>query len=490
MVICGAGFGGLSAISRLTHAGLRVTLVDEHLYSTFQPLLYQVATGGLNPGDVAYPAGGFAQRYGANFRRGELAAIDTASRRIKLGNGLELDYDYLILATGVSASYYGIKGAAENTFGLYTRTDAIVLRDEIMAAFERLSVSSGDLAVTVVGGGATGVELAGTAAELRATVLKATFPDVDPARVHVRLVEMAPSLLGPFNEKLRAYAKAQLLERGVDVRLSTQIEEVTSEHVCLAGGNNLKSDITVWAAGVAASPAVSGWGLPQGKHGRIVIGPDLRVQGHDRIFAVGDIALNPDDPTPQLAQPALQMGKHAAGQIVHLERKEPTETFRYHDKGTMATIGRRSAVVQLAGGLRLRGTLAWLAWFALHLVYLLGGRNRVSTLVNLTFRYVFWGRGGAVIVGDEPAVVPVSSELFLQSVVIAAEGGVSWPRHEEDPRLCRALGSGHPGRVRRTDGMRFWFCELGEHAHRRIQRRRREQPQPGPRLVAGGRDRA
>jgi NADH:quinone reductase (non-electrogenic) len=402
VVICGAGFGGLSAISRLTRAGMRVTVVDGHLYSTFQPLLYQVATGGLNPGDVAYPAGGFARRYGAVYRRGELAAIDSASRRIKLTNGRDLSYDYLIIATGVSAAFYGIKGAAENTFGLYTRTDAIVFRDHLMAGFERLSVDSGDLSVTVVGGGATGVELAGTLAELRGTVLGATFPDVDASRVRVRLVEMAPSLLGPFHEKLRDYAKGQLLARGVDVRLNTKINEVTADQVRLADGEDLPSDITVWAAGVAAAPAVAGWGLPQGKNGRIVIGPDLRVQGQDRIFAVGDIAVNPDDPTPQLAQPALQMGRHAAAQIVKLESKAATEPFKYHDKGIMATIGRRSAVVQLAGGLRMRGTLAWLAWLALHLVYLLGGRNRASTLVNLTYRYVAWGHGGAVIVGDEP----------------------------------------------------------------------------------------
>jgi len=404
-VICGAGFGGLSAIKRLTRAGMRVTLVDGHLYSTFQPLLYQVATAGLNPGDVAYPAGGFGGRYGAIFRRGELAAIDPASRRIKLGNGLELGYDYLILATGVSASYYGIDGAAEHTFGLYTRDDAIVLRNHLMAGFERLSVADSDLAITVIGGGATGVELAGTLAELRRTVLRATFPDVDPSRVHVRLIEMAPALLGPFHPKLREYARVQLAKRGVEIRLNTRIAEVTAEHVLLADGEKLRSDITVWAAGVAAPEAVAGWGLPQGKGGRIVVGSDLRVQGQDRIFAAGDIAVNPDDPTPQLAQPALQMGRHAAAQIVRLERGLPTEPFAYHDKGLMATIGRRSAVVQLAGRLRwlrLRGTLAWLAWFALHLVYLLGGRNRVSTLVNLIFRYVAWGHGGAVIVGDDP----------------------------------------------------------------------------------------
>ena len=406
MVICGAGFGGLSAIARLTRAGMHVTLVDGHLYSTFQPLLYQVATGGLNPGDVAYPAGGFARRYRAIFRRGELAAIDTASRTVKLDNGLELGYDYLILATGVSASYYGIKGAAEHSFALYTRTDAIALRDHIMAAFERLSVESGDLSITVVGGGATGVELAGTAAELRATVLGSTFPDVDPARVHVRLVEAAPSLLGPFHPKLREYARVQLARRGVDIRLNTRIEEVTATQVLLAEGEPVPSDLAVWAAGVAASGAVAGWGLPQGHGGRILIGPDLRVQGQDRIFAVGDVAINPDNPTPQLAQPAIQMGRHAAAQIVLLEGKAATVPFTYHDKGTMATIGRRSAVVQLAGGLLMRGTLAWLAWFALHLVYLLGGRNRVSTLINLTYRYVAWGHGGAVIVGDEPPSAP------------------------------------------------------------------------------------
>jgi len=153
---------------------------------------------------------------------------------------------------------------------------------------------------------------------------------------------------------------------------------------------------------VAAGPGVAAWGLPQGKNGRIVVGPDLRVQGQDRIFAVGDIAVYPDDPAPQLAQPALQMGRHAGAQIVRLEAGTATEPFSYHDKGIMATIGRRSAVVQLAGGLRMRGTLAWLAWLALHLFYLLGGRNRVTTLINLGYRYVFWGHGGGVIVGDEP----------------------------------------------------------------------------------------
>jgi NADH:ubiquinone reductase (H+-translocating) len=423
VVILGAGFGGLSAISRLTRGGMRVTLVDGHLYSTFQPLLYQVATAGLNPGDVAYPAGGFVRRYGANYRHGELAAIDHESRRLKFTNGLELGYDYLIVATGVSAAYHGIIGAAEHTFGLYTRTDAIKLRDHLMAAFERLSTGTGDVHITVAGGGATGVELAGTLAELSATVLAATFPDVDPARVHVRLIEMAPTLLGGFNEKLREYARVQLDKRGVDIRLDTRIAEITDKQVVLADGENLPSDLTVWAAGVAASDAVAGWGLPQGKGGRILVGPDLRVKGLDRIFAAGDIAVNPDNPTPQLAQPAIQMGRHAAAQIVRLRQQAATEPFAYHDKGIMATIGRRSAVVELPQGLRLRGTLAWLAWLGLHMFYLLGGRNRVSTMINLTYRYLFWGHGGAVIVGDDPddAVRPTVPTSGTSQTVYDAE---------------------------------------------------------------------
>jgi NADH:ubiquinone reductase (H+-translocating) len=405
VVICGAGFAGLAAIRPLTRAGLRVTLVDGHLYSTFQPLLYQVATAGLNPGDVSYPAGGFAGKYGANFRRGQLDRIDQAARTITLGNGLELGYDYLIIATGVSAAYHGITGAADHTFALYTRIDAVVLRDHITAAFERLSKASGDLHITVAGGGATGVELAGTVAELGATVLAATFPDVDPARIHVRLIEMAPALLGGFSPKLREYARVQLDKRGVDIKLNTSIAEITDQQVVLADGQRLPSDVTVWAAGVAASGAVPGWGLPQGQGGRIAVGPDLRVQGQDRIFAIGDVAVNPDDPTPQLAQPALQMGRHVAAQIVRLQQHTATVPFAYHDKGTMATIGRRSAVVELPRGLRLTGTLAWLSWLALHLFYLLGGRNRVSTMINLTYRYFAWGHGGAVIVGDEPGTV-------------------------------------------------------------------------------------
>jgi NADH:ubiquinone reductase (H+-translocating) len=423
VVIIGAGFAGQSAVDRLRKSGARVNMIDKNLYSTFQPLLYQVATGGLNPGDVSYAVGGFTSRRHARYIRDDLTAIDAAARRVHLAGGRELDYDYLILATGVSANYFGVPGAAENTFGLYTRADAIVLRDHFMNGFERLSADPTnrmEFAVTVVGGGATGVELAGTLGELRRNVLQSTFPDVDPSRVQVRLVEMAAQLLMPFEPKLREYTRKQLVERGVDIRVDTEIREVLPNGVKLGDGSTLPSDLTVWAAGVAAPDAAKNLGLPQGKNGRLLVDADLRVQGTDRIFAAGDIALHADDPSPQLAQPALQEGKHAAEQILRLMAGQPTVPFKYHDKGMMATIGRRSAVVQLPRGLRITGTLAWLAWLGLHLIYLLGYRNRIATLINLSFRYLTWGHGASVIVGDEPAE-PLPGENTTAAALPAGE---------------------------------------------------------------------
>jgi NADH dehydrogenase len=283
-----------------------------------------------------------------------------------------------------------------------------------MNGFERLSENADpdrEFVITVVGGGATGVELAGTAAELRREVIQSTFPDVDPARVHVRLIEMAPELVMPFHPKLREYTRRQLVDRGVDIKLKTEIREVRPDCVVLSDGQDLPTDLTVWAAGVAGPHSMADWGLPLGKGGRLLVGPDLRVEGSDRIFAIGDIALNQQDPAPQLAQPAIQHGKHAAKQVGHLMRGEPTQPFRYHDRGTMATIGRRSAIVELPQGLRFTGTLAWLAWLGLHLLYLLGGRNRVSTLINLSWRYLSWGHGGGVIVGDEPTATLPAEKL-------------------------------------------------------------------------------
>src|ERR1700722_18072476 len=223
IILVGSRSAGLSAVGGLRKAGFKVTVIDKNLYSTFQPLLYQVATGGLNPGDVSYAVGGFTVRRRTRYVRGDLAGIDASARRVRLTDGRELGYDYLMLATGVAANYFGLPGAAENTFALYSRADAIVLRDHLMNGFERLSERSdpkSEVVITVVGGGATGGELAGTAAELRREVIQSTFPDVDPARVHVRLIEMASGLVMPFHPKLREYTRRQLVHRGVDIMLN------------------------------------------------------------------------------------------------------------------------------------------------------------------------------------------------------------------------------------------------------------------------------
>jgi NADH:ubiquinone reductase (H+-translocating) len=402
VVVIGAGFAGLTAVRTLDGSGADVTLVDRNLYSTFQPLLYEVATAGLSPTDVAYPLRSFARRSRTRFRRGDLARLDTAARRAVLSDGATLDYDYLILAIGVTAAFFGIPGAAEHSWSLYTRRDAVALRNRLAASLERLSVAGPGpgLAVTIVGGGATGVELAGTLAELRNIALPAAYPDVDPASLHVRLIEQADSLITPFDKPLRRYALRQLKQRGVDVRTGTTISAVSPGSVTLADGTELASDITVWAAGVAAPDLVKDLGLEQGWHGLLATGPDLRVHGQDRIFAAGDIALIDGTPVGQLAQPAIQQGRHAAANIRRLMAGEPTTKFRYFDKGTMATIGRRSAVVQLPGHLRFRGTIAWFMWLGLHLFYLLGGRNRVSAVVNLAWRYLTWKRTGGVLAGD------------------------------------------------------------------------------------------
>ena len=405
VLVVGGGFGGLSAVAALARSGARVTLVDRNAYSTFQPLLYQVATAGLTPSDVAYPLRSMTRRKAASFRRGVLTGLDLADRHITLADGGRLGYDYLILATGVAASFFGITGAAEHCLSLYTRNDAVTLRDHLSAWLERLSIprQASGLAITIIGGGATGVELAGTLADLRNIGLAAAFPDVDPGSMQIRLIEQAPALITPFLPGLRRYAYRQLRARGVEVRLGTGISAVSADAVRLTDGTDLPSDMTVWAAGVSAPEPVTGLGLPQGQGGRVITGPDLRVRGQDRVFAVGDIALIGSQPLAQLAQPAIQQGRHAAAQIRRLMAAQPTTAFHYHDKGTMATIGRRSAVVQLPYKVRFRGTIAWLAWLGLHLFYLLGGRNRIATLVNLSWRYLTWRRTGGVLAGDEPA---------------------------------------------------------------------------------------
>jgi NADH dehydrogenase len=403
VVIVGAGFGGLSAASELAKEGFRVTLLDRHPYNTFQPLLYQVATGGLNAGDVTYSLRFFSARHKIRFRCTKVVGIDHDAREIECDDGVKIAYDYLIVSTGITTNHFGIPGAAENTMSMYTRPDALKVRDTIFGAIETIASSSdlltGSFTVVIVGGGATGVEMAGQLAELRNNAIPMVYPELNPARVHVVMVEMGPHLLAPFAPSLRTYALRELVKRGVDVRLNTAISQVDADKVVFKDGTSMPVDLVIWAAGVSGYPLLRSWGLPIGRAGRVEVNSDLRTTNDDRVFCVGDASLIVDNPLPQVAQPALQEGKHAAKQIVRLTRGLPTEPFSYKDKGSMATIGRADAVLQLPGGLKIKGLVAWLGWIALHILFLLGSRNRIQTLINLGTRYVGLGRSG-VIVGD------------------------------------------------------------------------------------------
>src|ERR687889_8441 len=306
--------------------------------------------------------------------------------------GIRVGYDYLVVATGITTNHFGIPGAAEYTMSMYTRADALKVRDTIFGSMEIIAGMSdpntGAFTIVVAGGGATGVEMAGQLAELKTEALPATYPELNPARVHVVLVEMGDVLLAPFDDSLRQYALKELVKRGVDVRLKTAITEVHPDRVDLKAASSLPVDLVIWAAGVSGSPLLREWGLPIGRGGRIEGKEDLRAIGHEKIFAIGDASLTVDNPLPQLAQPAIQTGKFAARQIARLYRGLETETFTYHNKGTMATIGRGDAVLQMPQGLKLKGVLAWLGWIFLHILYLLGGRNRAQTLLNLASRYL------------------------------------------------------------------------------------------------------
>lgn len=416
VVVIGGGFSGLSATTTLAKEGFQVTLIDRHPYNTFQPLLYQVATGGLNAGDVTYSLRYFSARYrNVHFRRTEVVGIDHENREVICDDGVNVEYDYLIIATGVTTNHFGIPGAAEYSVSMYTRAEALRVRDMIFGQIETIAGMSeehtGGFTVVVVGGGATGVEMAGQLAELKRYAVPKVWPELNPALVHVVLVEMGPALLGPFDDKLRRYTLQELVKRGVDVRLKTAISEVHPDRVDFANGQSMSADLVIWAAGVAGHSLLRDWGLPIGRGGRIEVNPDLRTTNDDRVFAAGDTSIIVDEPLPQLAQPALQTGRHAAEQITRVHLGQPTVPFEYRDKGTMATIGRADAVVELPSGLKLSGLVAWLGWITLHIMFLLGSRNRIQTLINLAVRYTGLGRSG-VILGD---VVPTPKVKALES---------------------------------------------------------------------------
>jgi NADH:ubiquinone reductase (H+-translocating) len=409
VVIVGGGFGGIAAMRALKDADVRVTLIDRHVYNMFQPLMYQVATGGLNAGDVTYFLRSLrAKQSNADFRHGLLVGIDDKQQIAIMSDGENLHYDYLILANGVNTSYFGTPGAYEYAYSMYSRSQALRIRDELFTRLEQAAADQGsdEIRVVIVGGGATGVEMAGALAELRDQALKDAYPEIDPSGITITLVHRGGELLKSFAPRLGRYAVRMLRKRGVVLRLNTGVEEVLRDGVKVAGGEFIPAEQVIWATGVAAHKEVGRWGMPQTHGGRIQINDDLRVKGQDRIFAVGDIAAQ-DKPLAQLAQPALQGGKHAGEQIVRLMSGKPTEEFKYFDKGTMATIGTNAAVAQLRGGLTLTGPIAWVAWVAVHIASLLGNGNRMSTLTHFFVRYLWSMRKRSIpIVGDVRPVRP------------------------------------------------------------------------------------
>jgi NADH dehydrogenase len=413
VVVIGAGFGGLSVARGLADKPVEVTLIDRQNFTTFQPLLYQVATSGLNAADVAHPVRGlFHDQPNLRFRRGEVEGVDWDSRQVRLRGQRPVPFDHLVVAAGATATWFGIPGAEEYGLPLYTLDDARRLRNHIVERFEDADadpelVEDGELTFVVVGGGPTGVETAGALAELVAVVFRRDYPRLDVGRARVVLVEARDALLAPFQKGSQRHAAETLTARSVDLRLGQSVKEIGPRHVELASGEVIHTQTVVWAAGVRANPLAEALGLATGRGGRIVVGEDLAVPGRPGVWAVGDVAAAPGrkgDPLPQLAPVAMQSGTHVARQIGRLlEGKRPVP-FKFRDKGTMATIGRRAAVAELPGGLRLRGTLAWLAWLVLHLLYLAGLRNRASVMLNWAWSYVTWDRGPRLIL--RPDFVP------------------------------------------------------------------------------------
>ncbi|KAB8193476.1 FAD-binding protein [Nonomuraea phyllanthi] len=389
VVVVGAGFAGLAATKELARTGALVALVDRNPYATFQPLLYQVATAGMGTADVSYPIRTFAARWpNVRARRATLSKILPAERRVVFDDGSGLDYDYLVLATGVTTNWLGIDGARDNALPIYSLADAAALRRRLQHHLEDTAAGRRKSThVVVVGAGATGVEMAGTLAELRRRTLPLTHPEITAGQTSVTLVERFDFVLSPYKPRLRDAAARALRKRGVQLRLGATVASVEPDAVVLTDGTRLPSDMTVWALGVTAPDQVGDWGLPQGRGGRITLTEALNVPGHPEIFVAGDLAGQPDA-LPQLAQPAIQMGEHVARQIIAAAQGRPAEAFSYHDPGIMATVGKAEAVLQLSNGLTMRGLPAWLVWIFVHVAYLLGGRNRVSVLLNFFWRYI------------------------------------------------------------------------------------------------------
>lgn len=407
VVVVGAGFGGLFAVRGLRKAAVDVTLIDQHNYHLFQPLLYQVATAGLAPSDIAWPVRGIlSKQKNVTVLLDRVTGVDTATQEILTTSGRR-PFDYLVLATGARHAYFGHPDWEPHAPGLKSIDDATSIRRRILMAFERAEMSGDDrerqrlLTFVIVGAGPTGVELAGTIAELAIRTLAADFRRIDSRSAKVILVEAGPRVLPALSEKLSDYARKALGRLGVDVRLGQAVTHCDAEGVTL-GATSIPSATVLWAAGVAASPAGAWLQAPTDRSGRVVVAADLSVEKHPHIFVIGDTALVKDDkgrPVPGIAPAAKQQGRYVAQLIrAKVENGRRPGPFRYRQVGNLATIGRKSAVIEMPF-IRIKGFLAWWVWGVAHIYFLIGVRSPVTVAISWLWEYLTYGRGARLITG-------------------------------------------------------------------------------------------
>ena len=408
-VIVGGGFAGLWATRALASAPVRITLIDRHNHHLFQPLLYQVATAGLSAPDIAAPLRHILRKQAnVEVRLAEVAAIAPQEKHVVLADGTTIAYDALLLATGATHAYFGHDEWARHAPGLKTLDDALQLRRHLLLAFERAEAETDPgkraawLSFAIIGGGPTGVELAGTLAEIARHTLKNEFRRIDPSQARVRLVEAGPRVLASFPDTLSEKARRQLERLGVEVVTGTPVSDITDEGYRL-GETFIPAKTVVWAAGVAASPLARTLGVSLDRAGRVPVKPDLSVAGHPDIFVAGDLAAVTSDgrPVPGVAPAAKQMGRHVAQVLrARLDGRASPGDFRYQDYGNLATIGRMAAVVDF-GRLKFSGLLAWWFWLTAHVFFLIGFRNRLVVLLNWCWAYWSYQRGARIILGKD-----------------------------------------------------------------------------------------
>jgi NADH dehydrogenase len=405
-VIVGGGFGGLYAARALAGRPVRVTLLDRRNHHLFQPLLYQVATAALNPSDIAVPLRSILRRStNVTVLLANVERVDLTSRRVALDRG-EIGYDALVLAAGASHSYFGHDEWEVLAPGLKTLEDALEIRRRVLLAYEAAERESDGaeqqalLTFVVIGGGPTGVELAGALGEISRRTISRDFRVIDPTKARIVLLEGAPRILTTFPESLSLSAQDALRRIGVEVRTKAIVTRVTADAVWL-GGEQIRARTVLWAAGVAAAPLTRNLDAPLDRSGRVLVEPDLSIPGHPETFAIGDMCAflhQTGAPLPGVAPVAIQQGRAVADNVLRRLRGEPTRPFRYRDTGSMATIG-RAAAVAVVGRLKLSGLPAWLAWLLVHIVFLIGFRNRLLVLFEWAWAYLTWHRGARLITG-------------------------------------------------------------------------------------------